>query len=130
MVLRKENPRGVLPSGSSLLQRLPRRPLRRVPGRALPSGAGRARRRVLHPRRVERGTPALLVVPRELKVVTLAGHADGDVSDASPRVEPGAQRVERAIVRGHGAPGEADSSTQELAPLVEHALLDHLVRPE
>jgi hypothetical protein len=35
--------------------------------------------------------------------------------------------VERAIVRRHRAPGEADSSTQELAALVEHALLDYLV---
>ena len=35
------------------LQRLPRRPLRRVPRRALPPGAGRARRRVLHARRVK-----------------------------------------------------------------------------
>jgi hypothetical protein len=28
--------------------------------------------------------------------------------------------VERAVVRGHRAPGEAESSAQELAPLVEH----------
>ena len=33
-----------------------------------------------------------------------------------------------AIIREHRAPGEADSRTQELAALVEHALLDHLVR--
>jgi hypothetical protein len=35
-----------------------------------------------------------------------------------------------AVVRGHRAPSEGDSSTQELAALVEHGLLDHLVRPE
>src|SRR5438105_3512878 len=29
--------------------------------------------------------------------------------------------VEGAVIRGHGAPGEADSSTQELAALIEHA---------
>jgi hypothetical protein len=45
-------------------QRLPRRPLRRVPGRALPSGARRARGRVLHPARVERRAPTLKTLPR------------------------------------------------------------------
>src|SRR5437870_11338892 len=49
-----------------LPRHLPRRPLRRVSGRALSSGAGRARRRVLHPRGVVGRAPALLVVPREL----------------------------------------------------------------
>ncbi len=47
-------------------------------------------------------------------------HADGDVADVSPGVEPGAERVERAIVRVHRAPSEADRSTQKLATLVEH----------
>jgi len=47
-------------------------PLRRVPRRALPPGARRARRRVFHPGRVEGRSPSLLVVPRELKVVALA----------------------------------------------------------
>jgi hypothetical protein len=37
-----------------LVQRLPRRPLRRLPGRALPSSAGRARRRVLHQKQASR----------------------------------------------------------------------------
>ena len=31
-----------------------------------------------------------------------------------------------SVVRGHRAPGEADSSTQELAALVEHGLFDYL----
>ena len=44
------------------LQRLPRRPLRRMPRRRLPRGSRRARRRVFHPARVERRTPAALVV--------------------------------------------------------------------
>jgi hypothetical protein len=35
--------------------------------------------------------------------------------------------VERPVIRGHGAPGEADSSTQELAALVEHGLFNDLV---
>ena len=37
---------------------------------------------------------------------------------SSRDTEPGAERVERAVVRGHRAPGEADSSTQKLAALV------------
>src|SRR4029450_11560786 len=35
-----------------------------------------------------------------------------------------------AASRRVSKPGEADSSTQELAALVEHALFDHLVRPQ
>ena len=57
-------------------------------------------------------------------------HAALDVADASPGVEPGAERVERAIVRGHRAPGESECCPQEPAALVEHALLDDLVRPQ
>src|SRR4029453_2082820 len=89
-------------------------------------GAGRARRRVLHPRRVERRAPSLLVVPRELKFIALARHAAGGVADAGPGVEPGAQLPERAVVGGQRAPGEADCRTKELAALVEHALFDDL----
>jgi hypothetical protein len=36
--------------------------------------------------------------------------------------------MERAVVRGHRTPGEADSRSKELAASVEHSLLDHLVR--
>src|SRR5438128_1968945 len=76
--------------------------------RAFPSGACRARGRVLHPGRVEGRPPALLVVPRELEVEALTGHPDGDVSDAGPGVEPGPKRPERAIVRRAGKPDEAE----------------------
>src|SRR4029450_2176618 len=76
-----------------LLQRLRRRPLRRVPRRALPRGAGRARRRVPHPAGVERRAPAVLVVPRELEVVALSGHADRDPADGGARVAPCAERA-------------------------------------
>src|SRR5437660_1906227 len=100
-------------------QRLPRRALRRVPRRALPTRTRRARGRVLHPRRVEGGAPALLVIPRELKVVTLARHADGDMSNASPRVEPGAESPEGAVVGEARKPGEAKGCSQQLAALVE-----------
>jgi hypothetical protein len=51
-----------------------------------------------YPENVGGREPALLVVPRELKVVALARHADGDVADAGPGVEPRAQRPERAVV--------------------------------
>ena len=37
--------------------------------------------------------------------------------------------MERAIIRGHRAHGEADRSTKELAALVEHGLFDYVVRP-
>jgi hypothetical protein len=65
--------RGALPSGSNQLQRLPRRPLRCVPRRALPPRARRARG----------SAPVLLVVPSELDVVALASHADRDPSAES-----------------------------------------------
>jgi hypothetical protein len=39
------------------------------------------------------------------------------------------ESIEGSVIRGHGAPGEPDSRTQELAALVEHGLLDHMVRP-
>jgi len=83
--------------------------------------AGRARWRMLHPARIERGSPALLVVPRELEIVALASHADRDPADAGPAVEPGAQGVERPIVRGSRKPGEAERRHEESAALVEHA---------
>jgi hypothetical protein len=85
---------------------------------------------MLHPGRVERRSPAALVVPGELEVVSLARHADGDVPDPGPGVEPGAERVERAVVRGHRTPGEAECCSQELTALVEHTLFDHLILPQ
>jgi hypothetical protein len=105
-------------------------PLRRVPRRALPPGARRACGGVLHPRRVEGRAPALLVVPSELKVIALARHPDCDAADAGPGVQPGAERPEGAVVGRAREPGEAECCSQELAALVEHVLLDHLVRPQ
>src|SRR4029453_7989139 len=70
-----QNPQQVMAraaSSSVLLPHcLPRGPLHRVPGRSLPSGAGRARRTMLHAGRVEGGVPAALVVARELEVEAL-----------------------------------------------------------
>ena len=50
----------------------------------------------------------------------LVGLAHSDVADAGPGVEPGAERPERAVVRGHRASSEADCRHQESAALVEH----------
>src|SRR5262249_11005874 len=88
----------------------------------LPLGARRARRCSMAGR-VERRPPAALVVLGQLEVVPLAVHPDGDVADAGPGVEPGAQRPEGPVVRGHRAPGEADCRPEELAALVEHGYL-------
>jgi hypothetical protein len=113
--------------GRSLAQSPRRRHFRAVSRRALPRGAGRARRRVLHPRRVERCAPATLIVLSQLQIIALTVYPHGDVPNPGPRVQPGAKGMERAVVRGHGAPGEADSSTQEPSALVEHALLDDAI---
>jgi hypothetical protein len=60
--------------------------------------------------RVERRAPTALVVPGQLEIEALARHPDGDVPDAGPGVQPGTERVEGTIVRGHGAPGEAEAA--------------------
>jgi hypothetical protein len=52
------------------------------------------------------GCPAALVVLSQLKVKALAVHADGDVPDAGPGVEQGAERVERAVVRRQEHPAK------------------------
>jgi hypothetical protein len=49
-------------------------------------------------------------------------HPDGDVAVAGPRVQPRAQRPERAVVRGHRAPSEADGRPEEPTPRVDHEL--------
>src|SRR4030095_7790469 len=83
--------------------------------------------RGLHPGGEEGRAPAAVVVLRQLQVVALAVHPDGDVPDPGPGVEPGPQRPERAVVGGQRVAGEADSRTQELAALVAHGLLDHVI---
>jgi hypothetical protein len=83
-----------------LSQRRPRRPLRRVPRRRLPSSAGRARRRVLHPSRVEGRAPAALVVAGQLEIVALARHADGNVPDASPPFRFGSRALLLIAAKG------------------------------
>jgi hypothetical protein len=85
---------------------------------------------MLHPGRVERRPPAALVVPRELEVRALVGHADGNASDAGPGVEPGSQRPERAVRRRAREAGEAECCPEESAALVKYGLLDDLVRSQ
>jgi len=101
-------------------QRLPGRPLGRGPGHALPRDARRARRRVLHPGRVEGRSPPALVVLSQLEVEALPVHPDGDVTDAAPGVEPDSERVEGAAVERVREPSEPECCPQELAALVEH----------
>jgi len=104
-----------------LTERDPRRNLHGAPRRPLPRGAGRAGRRVLHSGRVEGRAPAALIVLSELEILAPAVHADGNVADAGPGVEPGAQRPERAVVRGHRASREPNGRPEEPTALVEHA---------
>jgi len=99
-----DNPRCQIlhrPSSNSILRggfispsfpQRPRRPLRCAPRRPFPPRARCARGRVLHPRRVEGGPPAALVVLGQLEIVALAVHPGGDSPDAGPGVEPCAER--------------------------------------
>src|SRR5436853_5475194 len=91
-----------------------------MPRRTLPAGPDGARRGVLHAGRVEGGAPALLVIAGELEVVALAGHPDGDPTDAGPGIEPGAQSMERPVVGRHREAGEAEGREEEPAAGVEH----------
>ena len=43
----------------------------------------------------------------------MAVHADSDMPNARPRVQPGAERVQRPVVREHRAPGEPERGTEE-----------------
>src|SRR4029434_7281024 len=89
----------------------------------LGSGARRARRRVLHPSRVERRPPALLVVASELEIIALVRHPDRDPADAGPRAQPGAERVERARScegREHPAKPSAAASSRPRWSLMGH----------
>jgi hypothetical protein len=53
----------------------------------------------------------------------------GDVPNPGPRVEPRTQSMEGAVVRGQRAPGESECRNEQSAALVEHGLLDDLIRP-
>src|SRR5207249_9714583 len=104
-----------------LAQRVPCRTLHGSPRCPFPRAPRRARWRVLHPARVEGRTPALLVVAGELEVVALPSHPALNVTDATPRIQPGAKGVHGAIVGGQRESGEAEGCPEELAALVEHA---------
>jgi len=55
-----------------------------------------------------------------LQIVALARHADRDVPDAAPRVEPAIEGVERRVRWRTAEPGEAERRYEEPAALVEH----------
>jgi hypothetical protein len=79
---------------------------------------------------VEGRSPAALGVSGELEIEALARHADRDPADAGPGVRPCAERPEGVVVGRAREPGESECRSQESAALVEHGLLDDLVRLE
>ncbi len=70
---------------------------------------------MLHAARVEDGSPAPFVVPRELEIVALVRHADRDPPDTGPGVQPSADGVKGPIIRGEREPGESEGCPQELS---------------
>jgi hypothetical protein len=72
----------------------------RMPRRRLPAGARRARRRVLHPGRVEGRAPPALVVLSQLEVEALPVHPDGDVPAASPPFRFGSRSLLLIAAKG------------------------------
>ena len=97
------------------VQRPPPPPAASPATASLPRGAGRGRRAVLHPGRVEGRAPPAIVVLRQLQVEPLAMHARGDVADARPRIEPGAVPRVRGRTRRRAA-GEADGRSWDVPP--------------
>jgi hypothetical protein len=109
-------------------QPLPRRSLPRVPRRALPAGAlalvG------------ECSIPDVLKVARQpfssyrVSWRSYPWRAMPTATWPMPGQESSQVRSAQSarIVRGHGTPGEPECCSQESAALVEHALLDDLVR--
>src|SRR3989442_15583378 len=82
---------------------------------------------MFHAAGVKRRAPALLVVPRELQIVTLMRHTTLDRSDARPGVQPAAQRLDL-----HGAPvrlpmeaREGQRSQQQASTRIEHWRVYH-----
>jgi hypothetical protein len=78
------------------------------------------------------GTPAFGVsgVSDETRVVLLALYAGDDGAEPVPRVQPGTERVERAVIRRHGERGEFDCRLKKSPAMVKQGLFDHLVRTE
>src|SRR5439155_252465 len=75
-------------AGTIFTQHLPSGLLNRAPRCPLPGGSRRARRRVLHTACEEGCTPTSVVVPGELQIEALSRHANSQVPNAPPRVEP------------------------------------------
>src|SRR5262245_18161668 len=81
-----------------VIQRFPGRSLHRMPWCFRPVRPDGALGRMFHASGVERRAPASIVVLSQLEVEALTVHSGGYVTDAGPRVEPGAQGPERAVV--------------------------------
>ena len=62
------------------------------------------------------------------EIKSLAVHRDGDMTDPGPAVEPRAESPEGAVVGGTMESGEAERCYEKPAALVEHALLDYVIR--
>ena len=75
--------------------------------------------------RLERHAPSLLVVARELKVVTLLCHPGCNPTNAGPRVEVAARACSATIIQGISSPANP-SAAEESAALVEDALFAHV----
>ena len=86
-------------NSGSAVQSLPRRPLRRAPRRRLPPSTGRARRRVLHSRRVEGRAPTVVVVASKLEVEALVGHTNRDSADTIPGIQVTPKGPECTVIR-------------------------------
>jgi len=71
------------------------------------------------------GTVAAKNATSVIPIVFLARGAAVEHGLVAGLPRPGGNLTEGSVVRGQGAPGESDSSTQELTALVEHALVDH-----
>src|SRR5262245_43769643 len=102
------------------IHRVPGCTLDSTPRSWLPTGTDCTHRTVLHAGGVEGRAPASPVVLRQLQIEALAVHPDGYVADACPGVQPGAERPECAVIRGHGKSGEPHCCAQEVGALVEH----------
>ena len=68
------------------------------------------------------GTVAAKNATSVIPIVFLAGGAAVEHGLVAGLPRPGGNLTEGSVVRGQGAPGESDSSMQELTALVEHAL--------
>jgi len=109
---------------------IPRRTLHSTPRCWFPSRTDSTHWAMLHPCRVEGGSPTSLIVLSELEIVALTMHSHGYSPNTIPGIQVAPEGPECSVIREHRTSTEPDGCTQELAALVEHALLDDVVRLE